>query len=398
MHVTRLILHNFRNYESADVTLTPGILVFEGANGQGKTNLVEAITYLGTLRSHRVAQDAALVRFGAAQATVRAELAHASRHLTIDVVINKSGANRARVHDSVVKARELPRFFTSVIFAPEDLALVRGEPGGRREFLDSLLAIQSPRFAEIAARYERVLKQRNSLLRSAKAQRIPESGLGTLEVWDEQLLDLGTKLIVGRLELIERLRPHLADAYRALVGADHGADISMRVSALADSVGVLDDDDDGGTRGGEITVDALAQRFRDRIRSARSKELERGLTLVGPHRDDATFWLNDLPARVTASHGESWSYALALKLASAQLIRRESRTGDPVLILDDVFAELDANRRERLAQAIDDFEQVLITCAVLADIPEPLRARRIQIRRGEIVGTPHDVDDEDGDG
>lgn len=385
MRVTRLVLHNFRNYETADVDLPSGIVVFEGANGQGKTNLVEAITFLGSLKSHRVSQDAALVRFGCSQAIVRAELAHGQRRLPIDVEINKSGSNRARVHDSVVKARELPRFFTSVIFAPEDLSLVRGDPSGRRAFLDDLLAIHSPRFAETTARYERVLKQRNSLLRSAKAQRIPVDQLGTLAVWDDQLVELGTKIIVGRLDIVERLCPHLANAYQALVGADHGADVSMRITALADSNSLMDEDDDGGQRGGEITVDALQQRFRERLQDARERELDRGVTLVGPHRDDATFWLNGLPARVTASHGESWSYALSLKLASAQLIRNESRTGDPVLILDDVFAELDQNRRERLANAVGDFEQVLITCAVLNDIPPALREQRIRIHAGTIA-------------
>ena len=385
MRVTRLVLHNFRNYETADVDLPSGIVVFEGANGQGKTNLVEAIAFLGSLKSHRVSQDAALVRFGCSQAIVRAELAHGQRRLPIDVEINKSGTNRARVHDSVVKARELPRFFTSVIFAPEDLSLVRGDPSGRRAFLDDLLAIHSPRFAETIARYERVLKQRNSLLRSAKAQRIPVDQLGTLAVWDDQLVELGTKIIVGRLDIVERLRPHLVNAYQALVGADHGADVSMRITALADSNSLMDEDDDGGQRGGEITVDALQQRFRERLQDARERELDRGVTLVGPHRDDATFWLNGLPARVTASHGESWSYALSLKLASAQLIRNESRTGDPVLILDDVFAELDQNRRERLANAVDDFEQVLITCAVLNDIPPALREQRIRIHAGTIA-------------
>lgn len=385
MRVTRLVLHNFRNYETADVDLPSGIVVFEGANGQGKTNLVEAITFLGSLKSHRVSQDAALVRFGCSQAIVRAELAHGQRRLPIDVEINKSGTNRARVHDSVVKARELPRFFTSVIFAPEDLSLVRGDPSGRRAFLDDLLAIHSPRFAETIARYERVLKQRNSLLRSAKAQRIPVDQLGTLAVWDDQLVELGMKIIVGRLDIVERLRPHLANAYQALVGADHGADVSMRITALADSSSLMDEDDDGGQRGGEITVDALQQRFCERLQDARERELDRGVTLVGPHRDDATFWLNGLPARVTASHGESWSYALSLKLASAQLIRNESRTGDPVLILDDVFAELDQNRRERLANAVGDFEQVLITCAVLNDIPPALREQRIRIHAGTIA-------------
>ncbi|NLT26261.1 MAG: DNA replication/repair protein RecF [Microbacteriaceae bacterium] len=384
MHVTRLQLQHFRNYAHADLRLAPGVHVFEGANGQGKTNLIEAIGYLATLSSHRVSSDAALVRAGERSAIVRAELAHGERQLVIDVEIQRSGSNRARIGGRQVRARELPRYFTTVLFAPEDLALVRGEPAQRRDFLDSLLVTHSPRLGETMQQYERVLKQRNSLLKSARGGRLDEAAAITLEIFDEQLVALGAVLVAERLALVERLRPHLERAYAALVGADHRPGIGMRVSSLADAGRPMDDDaeDDDGA---DLDRDAIAARFAERLAGARARELDRGTTLIGPHRDDAVLRLNGLPARLTASHGESWSFALSLKLAAAELVRAESRTGDPVLILDDVFAELDADRRRRLGDAIVGFEQVLITCAVVGDIPEPMRERTIRIRAGEIV-------------
>ncbi|KAB1645214.1 DNA replication/repair protein RecF [Gulosibacter chungangensis] len=392
MHVTHLTLQNFRNYASADLDLAPGVRIFEGVNGQGKTNLIEAIAYLSTLRSHRVSSDSALVKFGEDSAVVRAELAHGPRTLSIDVEIAKSGSNRARVSGHPVRARELPRYFNTVVFAPEDLALVRGEPAQRRAFIDSLLATHAPRLAEVITNYERVLKQRNSLLRSAKARKVSDAMLGTLEVWNDQLISLGTEIIAARLALVTRLRPHLAQSYRALVAADHGAGMTMRVSALADAKNLMDEDGAGGEIDTELTVDEIRQQFAQRLADARSREFERGTTLVGPHRDDVTFWLNDLPARITASQGESWSFALSLKLAAAQLVREESRTGDPVLILDDVFAELDGERRSRLAAAVESYEQVLITCAVLADLPKELWTRTIRISAGRILGTQEECD------
>lgn len=394
MHVTHLTLRNFRNYASAELELAPGVRIFEGVNGQGKTNLIEAVAYLSSLRSHRVSSDSALVKFGEDTAVVRAELAHGPRTLTIDVEIAKSGANKARVSGHPVKARELPRYFNTVVFAPEDLALVRGEPAQRRTFIDSLLATHAPRLADVMSNYERVLKQRNSLLRSAKARKVSDSLLDTLEVWNDQLITLGTEIMAARLALVTRLRPHLARSYKALVDADHGAGMTMRVSALADAKNLMDEDGVGGEIDSELTVEEIRQQFTERLADARSREFDRGTTLVGPHRDDLTFWLNNLPARITASQGESWSFALSLKLAAAQLVREESRTGDPVLILDDVFAELDGERRSRLANAIEGYEQVLITCAVLSDLPKELWSRTIRIVAGQIILEARDDTDE----
>lgn len=394
MHVARLSLTDYRNYERAELTLSPGATVFVGRNGQGKTNLVESIGYLSTLGSHRVSGDQALIRAGADAAIVRALLAHGDREVLIELQLNRQGANRAQLNRSPVKTRELPRYAHSVLFAPEDLAIVRGEPSVRRRMLDELLVQRTPRLAGVMADYERVLKQRNSLLKSARARGLAAAQLPTLDIWDERLVQLGSELIDQRVALVRELAAPLADAYRSIVDADHApelrpllsidggdpesetsADAGPRSALAADSVAAI---------AGDAASDT-AFRFADVVRVLRPKELERGVTLVGPHRDDVVLLLNGLPAKGYASHGESWSFALALRLASAELLRRDSTTGDPVLVLDDVFAELDRLRRERLAAAIGGFEQVLVTAAVLEDVPEPLTARIVHIDAGHIV-------------
>jgi len=378
VHVTHLALTNFRNYERADVALSPGAMLFVGRNGQGKTNLVEAIAYAGSSSSHRVSTDQALIRFGAESATVRVRVENDDRALVIELELNRSAPNRAQVNRNPVKLRELPRYFASVIFAPEDLSLIRGDPGIRRGFLDTLVVQRTPRFAAVITDYDRVVRQRNSLLKSARASRLSADNLSTLDVWDERLVSLGTELIVARADLVDALRPHVARAYAAVAGDDQLTQMALRLS-------IHDGDDDSAMPVERVdNADVLAETFRARLASQRHAELERAVTLVGPHRDDLVLTLNGLPARGYASHGESWSYALALKLASAEVLRAEAVAGDPVLILDDVFAELDERRRERLADAVVGFEQVLITAAVGADVPERLSATRIGIEAGTI--------------
>jgi DNA replication and repair protein RecF len=382
--VAHLSLIDFRNYENADVALVPGPNVFVGSNGQGKTNLVEAVGYLGTLGSHRVSTDQALIRSGADAAIVRARLRHADREVLLEVQLNRTGANRAQVNRVGVKPRELPRHIATVLFAPEDLALVRGEPSGRRRFLDQLLVQLTPRLAGVLADYDRVLRQRNSLLKSARGARIAETQLSTLELWDERLVDLGSQIINARAGLGERLRPHVAAAYERIAGAGHRADLALALSIL----GAQPDDEGVPTSLDAATGSAgtgTADDFRSAVARVRRSELDRGITLVGPHRDDLTLVLNDLPARGYASHGESWSFALSLKLASAALLRAESPVGDPVVVLDDVFAELDESRRAQRAGAIGDYEQVLITAAVLDDVPVELAGHIVHIRAGRVV-------------
>jgi DNA replication and repair protein RecF len=410
LHVKRLTLTDFRNYRSAELDLEPGVTVFVGPNGQGKTNLVESLGYLATLGSHRTSVDAAMIRAGADAAVVRALLRHVDRELLVEVQLNRGAANRAQVNRSAVRTRELPRYFSSVLFAPEDLALVRGEPSTRRRFIDELLVQRSPRLAGVQADYARIVTQRNSLLKSARAQRIKESQLSTLEIWDERLVELGSELIDRREALVAELAAPLRDAYQAVAGVDQQPRVTQRLSIH----GAAGDDDDGDAGSGSVSMraarestgdrtsprestggggsvrestgdGATADVFRAALAGVRRKELERGLTLVGPHRDDLLFELNGLPAKGYASHGESWSFALGLRLAAAQLLRAESAIGDPVLVLDDVFAELDAARRRALAQAIGDFEQVLITAAVLEDVPAELGARLVKIRAGEVL-------------
>jgi DNA replication and repair protein RecF len=395
LHVKRLSLTDFRNYREAELELEPGVTVFVGPNGQGKTNLVESLGYLATLGSHRTSIDAAMIRAGADAAVIRALLRHVDRELLVEVQLNRGAANRAQVNRAAVRTRELPRYFSSVLFAPEDLALVRGEPATRRRFIDELLVQRSPRLAGVQADYARVVTQRNTLLKSARAQRVKEAQLSTLEIWDERLVELGSELIDRREALVAELAEPLRAAYQAVAGVDQQPRISQRLSIYG-SAGDEDEADAGGgaLRDGHLASSAASGppastqgAFRSALTTVRRKELERGLTLVGPHRDDLLFELNGLPAKGYASHGESWSFALALSLASAQLLRAESVIGDPVLVLDDVFAELDAARRRALAEAIGDFEQVLITAAALEDVPEELGARLVRIRAGEVVSS-----------
>ncbi|MBE3077695.1 DNA replication/repair protein RecF [Clavibacter michiganensis] len=400
MIVRHLSLGDFRNYTRADVALLPGATLFVGSNGQGKTNLVEALGFLSTLGSHRVSTDQALIRQGAESAVIRALLQHAGRELRVEVQINRSAANRAQVNSTPTKPRELPRYFSSVLFAPEDLALVRGDPSGRRRLLDQLLVLRTPRLAGVLSDYDRALKQRNTLLKSARARGMKADQLGTLDIWDERLVAIGSQIIAARGALVEALQPELARAYLAVAGSDHGPSARPELSILADDPGEDDIADETGARdGGRFTrTDDVVPVFTAAIARMRPRELERGLTLVGPHRDDVLFRLNGLPAKGYASHGESWSFALALKLASAELLRRDSQTGDPVLILDDVFAELDQARRGRLAEAVTGFEQVLITAAVLEDVPAHLAANAVHIRAGEIVDAPAPASEPDAEG
>lgn len=389
MIVTHLSLGDYRNYAAADVPMQPGANLFVGRNGQGKTNLVESLGYLSTLGSHRVSSDQALIRAGADAAVIRARLQHDGRDLLVEVQINRSSPNRAQINRSQIKPRELPRYFSSVLFAPEDLGIVRGDPSARRKFIDQLIVLRSPRMAGVLADYDRVLRQRNTLLKSARATGLKESQLTTLEIWDDKLVSLGSEIIMTRAALVAALGSPVASAYSAVVGDDHRPTLTPVLSI--DGVDAEDPDGDVGSgRAGESeagprSAAEAAARFRAALVARRRSELDRGLTLVGPHRDDVAFGLNGLPVKGYASHGESWSFALALKLGAAQLLRAESSLGDPVLILDDVFAELDQGRRRRLADAIVDFEQVLITAAVLEDVPDTLTAHTVHIRAGQVV-------------
>jgi len=377
--VEHLNLVDFRNYATADLTLHRGPNVLVGSNGQGKTNLAEAVVFLATLGSHRVSSDAPMVRDGQESAVIRARLQHGSRAVLVEVQVNRQGANRARINGSPSKVNELPRYAHVVLFAPEDLQIVRGDPSARRRFADQLLIQRVPRMAGVIADYERVLRQRTALLKSARARGVRGEGLSTLDVWDDKLVSLGSEIIHARTRLAADLQGPLSEAYTAIAGADHRPQLDWALSVRGGDPEESQEPDAETDVRGEIE-----DLFRAALQDKRAKEIERGLTLVGPHRDDLVLRVRDLPVKGYASHGESWSVALALRLASAALLREESPAGDPVLILDDVFAELDADRRQRLAALTAGYEQVIVTAAVEADIPEQLHRHVVRISAGTI--------------
>ncbi|WAA66163.1 DNA replication/repair protein RecF [Microbacterium oxydans] len=386
MIVEHLSLVDFRNYATAELTLHRGPNVLVGRNGQGKTNLAEAVVFLATLGSHRVSSDAPMVRDGQEFAVIRARLSHGERRVLAEVQVNRQGSNKARINGSPSKPNELPRYAHVVLFAPEDLQIVRGDPSARRRFSDQLLIQRTPRMAAVLADYDRVLKQRNALLKSARARGIRGEGLSTLDVWDDKLVALGSEIITARQRLAADLQQPVADAYEAIAGADHRPRLEWALSVRGSDP---EEDEDAADAEDAAPVDMLdpahiADLFRASLAAKRSNEIDRGLTLTGPHRDDLVLRVRDLPVKGYASHGESWSVALALRLASAELLRSESPAGDPVLILDDVFAELDADRRQRLAALTAGYEQVVVTAAVEEDIPEVLHAHVVRISAGTI--------------
>lgn len=406
MYVEHLSLTDFRSYAQVDLKLGPGVTVLVGSNGIGKTNLMEALGYLATLSSHRVSSDAPLLRFGTERALVRARLVRGEQSTVLELEINAGRANRARINRSnPVRARDILGICQTVLFAPEDLALVKGDPSNRRRFLDELLVSLVPRHAATRSDYDRVLKQRNALLKSARAGRFTSAHEATLDVWDQHMAKAGAELLHARLDLVERLRPHLARAYEQLTDASKPADAIYR-STLQNQM-----DDDAGTgfsgsgtstmgtadpgEAGEaaavddlrlLTVEQLTERHVAAFAAARPRERERGISLVGPHRDELDLMLGQAPAKGYASHGETWSMCLSLRLASYYVMMDDTRTSGsaPILILDDVFAELDVHRRRKLAAIVAGAEQVLVTAAVDADIPEELAGRRVAVIPGGI--------------
>ncbi len=379
MYVRQLAVTDFRSWQHAELDLQPGVAVLVGANGQGKTNLIEALGYLSTLGSHRVATDAPLVRHGAQRAIVRAAVVHAGRELTVELEISPGRANRARLNRSPVpRPREVLGVLRSVLFAPEDLTLVRGDPGERRRFLDDLLVLRAPRLAGVRSDYDKVLRQRVALLKSAGVTRRSGGGSGdlrTLDVWDGHLARHGAELLGARLDLLVELAPKVAAAYRDVAPEAAPIQLDYR-SSLGDALPA------GVQEGGKADIDLLEVAMLAELARVRPTEVERGVCLVGPHRDDLELGLGGIPAKGYASHGESWSFALALRLGSYQLLR--SGGAEPVLLLDDVFAELDTRRRARLAEVALAAEQVVVTAAVPADVPDELDGARFDVHDGQV--------------
>ena len=387
MLIKHLSLANFRNYKTAEVAFSPGVNLLVGPNGQGKTNLVEAIRYLSTLSSHRVVGYLPLIRHAQPevdQAVIRVLASHDSRDALIEVELNRTSQNRARINKAnATRLRDILGYVNTVTFAPEDLDIIKKDPSNRRAFIDELLVQVSPRFAGVFTDYERVLKQRNTLLRTARQTSAKGTSLSTLDAWDASLVKFGAEIVAGRVALVERLRPLLTEAYQSIAIANNEPRILTKSSLVGATV--LDEEDTGALESIESSnVAEVEELFSAKLAQIRKNELDRGITMAGPHRDDLVLQLSDLPAKGYASHGESWSFALALRLASISLLRAETRSGDPVLILDDVFAELDAGRRSRLAELVASNEQVIITAAVGNDVPNELKARVFNVSAGEV--------------
>lgn len=376
MFVDHLQLGDFRSYAQVDVALGSGVTTFVGANGQGKTNLVEAVEYLSTLSSHRVASEVPLVRFGAERAVVRARVQAGlddPRQLQLEVEISPGKANRAKLNRSPLKrARELVGVLRTVVFSPEDLAIVKGDPSERRRFLDELVVARWPRFSGVRADYDRVLRQRSTLLKSLSGRSRggppPAEAASTLDVWDTHLAAAGGELLAARLRTLAELAPHVSAAYADI------APTNSEVTATYKS---------GLELTAEMSRDELTEAMIAGLQERRGDEIQRGVCLVGPHRDDVLLMMGPMPAKGYASHGESWSLALALRLGSFQLLRDDAV--EPVLVLDDVFAELDSTRRERLASSVVSAEQILVTAAVGADVPAALAGRRYRVAAGEVT-------------
>lgn len=374
MYVERLQLANFRNYEAVDICLAPGPVIFQGSNGQGKTNLVEAVEYLSTLGSHRVSADAPLVRSACAQAIVRAQVVAGradARRLLLELEINPGKANRARLNRGALpRTADLLGVLRTIVFSPEDLATVKGDPSDRRRFLDALVVTRWPRMAGVKSDYYAVVRQRNALLKSMSGRSLqpadPDAQF-TLQIWDEQLAGIGAELLAARLDSLAELMPLASAAYQQIAPVNNAVRADYQASVR------LPD---------QSTQAALRAALAEAIAERRKEELARGVSLVGPHRDEVMLSIGELPARGYASHGESWSLALSLRLGAFQLLRADGI--EPVLILDDVFAELDAVRRQRLASAALNAEQVLVTAAVPDDVPACLKGQRFQVAAGQV--------------
>jgi DNA replication and repair protein RecF len=371
MHVISLTAVDFRSYSFVEINLEPGVTTFIGSNGQGKTNLVEAISYCSTLSSHRVSQDLPLVKSDQPRAIVRTGVKYLDRTNWLEVEIWPSKTNKAKLNGSECKkTKEILGILQTVTFSPEDLILVKGDPGERRHFLDELLVQKSSSYAGIKSDYDRVLKQRNALLKSAGPARKNnlESVLATLDVWNDQLVNFGSQIIFARNQIINELLPYVSKSYAELAPTSKALNIKYLPNVSSETMVLTD----------------LVIAMKEKLQERQQDELDRGLTLVGPHRDDMEIFIGELPAKGYASHGESWSVALALKLASFDLLKATSPAGDPVLILDDVFAELDAARRNQLILRVKNVEQVLITAAVMEDVPKELVGNKLFVNNGKV--------------
>lgn len=385
MRITHLQLTDFRSYHAATIEFGQGVTTLVGRNGHGKTNVVEAVRYLSTLSSHRVATDAPLIRAGAQRAVVAGRVQRGGCSLTVEITMLPGKANQARLNRGPARPRDVIGLLRTVIFAPEDLGLVKGDPSVRRAFMDELCVALQPTLAGDLADYDRVVRQRSALLKSARGKsRVDES---SLTFWDSSLATLGAKIVSARLTAIEQLAPHVEAAYRQVAPGE--GDCTISYATATQLPGSSDGEQVAPTA--QTPIEALTEALLAAMAARRPQEIERGVCLAGPHRDDMTITLGELPAKGYASHGESWSCALALRLGSYDMLTADGEDGEPVLILDDVFAELDAGRRRSLASRLAAAQQVLITAAAAEDVPAELSAhpqghRVLRVSPGEVSG------------
>ena len=361
MQISKLTLRDFRNHTNLNLSFLPGATTIVGPNGRGKTNIVEAVHYLATLGSHRVSQDGPLIKNGLTTAHVDATVIKHDRQAQVELTINYPGVNKVMLNGAALtKPKDLLGLVSTVIFSPEDLDLIKGDPSSRRRFIDDFSTLLAPKFINTRSEYERTLKQRNTLLKSLGRRNPTESAKATLTAWDEQLVTHGSELIATRLRNLTKLQPHISSFGNTISGNSEPLIVNYSSAWLAKET---------------VLVTEIENEFRTQLEKRFKDEVERGLTLVGPHRDDLDILLSDMPAKGYASHGQSWSIAIALRLATFTVLR--AHDDDPILILDDVFAELDEKRRTRLINAITGVEQTLITAAVLEDIPKELLSNQL---------------------
>lgn len=371
MRVNTLSLRNYRNYSALDIDLPPGCTLFIGSNGQGKTNLVETLVYLSSQSSHRSSAQQVLINKNSDQAIIRVKVENNGHLVDLDVEINRDKANRAQINSQVAKLRDFPAHISTVLFSPEQLSFIQGEPSGRRAYVDDLIAHVSPRMASVFSDYDRVVKQRNTLLKSIGSRNIKNVDWSTLEIWDEKFVSLAAQIAQARERLIEYLAAPLQDNYRILAAADHHPTVSISYESIELSTS-------------SFSVAEYETVIKSLLLENRARECERGVTLIGPHRDDLFIGLHELPAKGCASHGETWSLVISLNLASAHVIRDQSQFGDPILILDDVFSALDDDRRQRLAGEVLRYEQAFVTGAVQSDIPAELHTHTLTVHAGTV--------------
>lgn len=369
MWINQLDLVNWRNHAHTRISFTPGVTVLVGPNGQGKTNIVEAIRYLATLSSHRVAGNQALIGDNGDEASIHASLTHQNRSVSLGLVVKKKGSSDAAINGQRAKVSDIPHWVSCVMFAPEDMAIVRGEPGVRRQFMDEIVTITTPSMAAVLMDYERVIRQRNALLKGMR-QRTREHDASSLQVWTDKLVQLGSRIIWERLVQLENITEYFREHYRTLAQGEE-VGISYRSAISAEALASQ-----------SLTVDEIAHLLAAAAEARRGDEIERGQTLVGPHRDDMDISIAGKPARTHSSQGEAWSLAIALRLALARWVAATSAGGEPIIILDDVFSELDSSRRLTLARLVEGYHQLIITAAVEEDLPSGMTGEVWDVREG----------------